>query len=76
MASQLEHRVALAVARGLAGMLGPVKHKDVCGGALGGDEVRVVWRVACSVDLTVVIDLLDHIDMTYALQQGSNCVRA
>ena len=44
-------------------MLAVVKDIHFCADCLGGNDEGVLWHVSCSVDLSLMIDLLYHLDL-------------
>ena len=55
-----EVRVAMGVC-GLGGVLAVVKDIHLCTDCLGGNEEGVLGHVTCSINLTLVIDLLHNL---------------
>lgn len=61
------------VVRGLGGVLAIVKDVHLCTDGFGGNEERVLRHVARPVDLTLVVDLLNHLN--FACSRGKGGLR-
>ena len=58
------------VVRGLGGVLAVVKDIHLCTDGFGGNEEGVLRHVARPVDLTLVVDLLNHLNFACGKRQG------